>query len=197
MIRIGLIGSIGSGKSFIAKLFKYPVFNADNEVKFIYKNNRNCFDKLRKNLPNFIKSFPIVKNELIAAINHDKKNLKKISKIVHPLVRRRLEAFVKRNKKNKIVVLDIPLLVENKLYKKDDILIYVKSDRKIISERLKKRKNFNIKMLKNLKNNQLTLLKKRKLANYIIDNNLSRNIVKQKIKNIKKQIINERNYSRH
>ncbi|MDA9721360.1 dephospho-CoA kinase, partial [Candidatus Pelagibacter sp.] len=89
MIRIGLIGSIGSGKSFIAKLFKYPVFNADNEVKFIYKNNRNCFDKLRKNLPNFIKSFPIVKNELIAAINHDKKNLKKISKIVHPLVRRR------------------------------------------------------------------------------------------------------------
>ncbi len=197
MIRIGLIGSIGSGKSFIAKLFKYPVFNADNEVKFIYKNNRNCFDKLRKNLPNFIKSFPIVKNELIAAINHDKKNLKKISKIVHPLVRRRLEAFVKRNKKNKIVVLDIPLLIENKLYKKDDILIYVKSDRKIISERLKKRKNFNIKMLKNLKDNQLTLLKKRKLANYIIDNNLSRNIVKQKIKNIKKQIINERNYSRH
>ncbi len=197
MIRIGLIGSIGSGKSFIARLFKFPVFNADNEVNFIYENNRNCFDKLKKNLPNFIKSFPIAKTELIAAINHDKKNLKKISKIVHPLVRRRLEAFIKRNKKSKIVILDIPLLVENKLHKKKDILIYVKSDRKTISERLKKRKNFNIKMLKNLKDNQLTLLKKRKLANYIIDNNFSKNIVKQKIKIIKKQIINERNYSRH
>ena len=48
MIRIGIIGSIGSGKSFIAKLFKFPVFNADNEVKSIYKNSRECFNKLKK-----------------------------------------------------------------------------------------------------------------------------------------------------
>ena len=43
MIRIAVIGSIGSGKSFIAKLFKYPVFNADNEVKNLYKYNKKCF----------------------------------------------------------------------------------------------------------------------------------------------------------
>ena len=48
MIRIGVIGGIGSGKSFIAKIFKYPVFNADKEVNLIYRNNKECFKKLKK-----------------------------------------------------------------------------------------------------------------------------------------------------
>ena len=64
MIRVGIVGGIGSGKSFISKLFGYPVFNADNEVKLIYKNNRKCFYKLKKKLPKFIKKFPIKKMNL-------------------------------------------------------------------------------------------------------------------------------------
>ena len=58
MIRVGVIGGIGSGKSFIAKLFNCPVFNADKEVNRVYKNDKNCFVKLKKKLPNFINSFP-------------------------------------------------------------------------------------------------------------------------------------------
>ena len=77
MIRVGIIGDIGSGKSFVSKLFKYPIFNADNEVKNIYKSNKNCFLKLKKKLPRYIKSFPIKKKNLIEAINADKNNLKK------------------------------------------------------------------------------------------------------------------------
>ena len=84
MIRAAVIGSIGSGKTFVAKLFKCPVFNADNEVKIIYRTNKVCFYKLKKLLPNYIKSFPIKKKELVEAISKDKKNLKKISYIVHP-----------------------------------------------------------------------------------------------------------------
>ena len=53
MIRIAVIGGIGSGKSFISKLFNYPVFNADNEVKYIYKKNKVCFNQMRKKLPKF------------------------------------------------------------------------------------------------------------------------------------------------
>ena len=76
MIRVGIIGGIGSGKSFISKFFGYPVFNADFEVKLIYRKNKKCFTKLRKKLPKFIKSFPIKKKELISAIDSHKKNLK-------------------------------------------------------------------------------------------------------------------------
>ena len=99
MIRAAVIGSIGSGKTFVAKLFKCPVFNADNEVKKIYKTNKVCFNKLKKVLPSYIKSFPIKKRELVEAISKDKKNLKKISYIVHPLVRKKMNFFLEKNKK--------------------------------------------------------------------------------------------------
>ena len=52
MIKICIIGDIGSGKSFVAKQFKYPIFNADIEVNKIYKKNKFCFKKLKKKYQN-------------------------------------------------------------------------------------------------------------------------------------------------
>ena len=193
MIRAAVIGGIGSGKTFVSKLFKCPVFNADDEVKIIYKTNKACFNKLKKILPSYIKSFPIKKRELIEAISKDKKNLNKISYIVHPLVRQKMNLFLKKNKKQKIVLLDIPLLIENNLNKKGDILIFIKSKKSKILNRLKKRPNFNEKVLRNLKENQALTSKKKRLANYIIDNNYSLNVMKKKIKIIKNKILYERN----
>ena len=193
MIRIGIIGGIGSGKSFISKLFKSPVFNADREVDILYKNSLECYTKLSKKLPQFVKSFPVSKSQLIKAINYDKKNLKKISSIVHPLVRKKMKSFLNKNRKSKIIILDIPLLIENKLYNKKDILIFVKSKQNKVINRLKKRKNYNKKILINLKKNQANMLKKRKLANYVVDNNFSPNIMRKKISSLKNRILNERN----
>tara|TARA_B100000282_G_C31495392_1_gene382344 strand:- start:42 stop:629 length:588 start_codon:yes stop_codon:yes gene_type:complete len=193
MIRVGVIGGIGSGKSFISKLFKSPVFNADKEVNFLYKNSLECFNKLNKKLPTFVKSLPISKSQLIKAINQDKKNLKKITSVVHPLVRKKMKIFLNKNKKSKIIILDIPLLIENKLYNKKDILIFVKSNQNKVINRLKKRKNYNKKILLNLKKNQANLLKKRKLANYIVDNNFGPNIMRKKINSLKNKILNEKN----
>ena len=193
MIRVGVMGGIGSGKSFIAKLFNCPVFNADKEVNRVYKNDKNCFVKLKKKLPNFINSFPVKKKQLVNAIKEDKKNLAKISSIVHPIVRKRMKVFLAKNKKNKMVVLDIPLLIENKLNKKDDVLLFVKSKKKEVLKRLKKRANFDVKVFKSLKENQIILLKKRKLANYIVDNNFTKIIMKKKVNFLKKKILYERN----
>ncbi len=195
MIRLGIIGSIGSGKTFIGKLFKAPIFNADKEVNYLYRYNRECFNKLKKKLPKFVNSFPIKKNDLSKAIIEDKKNLKKISSIVHPLVRKRLKKFLNKNKNSKILVLDVPLLVENKLYNKNDILIFVKSNKKKILKRLKERSNYNKDVLKKLVENQVVLSKKKRLANYIVDNNFTPKIMKKKIKTLKKKILNERNNS--
>ena len=75
---IGILGDIGSGKSFVAKNFGYPVFNADKEVIKIYKENKSCFKKLKNKLPKYIKSYPINKVELSKAILANKYNLKKI-----------------------------------------------------------------------------------------------------------------------
>ena len=192
MIRIGILGNIGSGKSFISKLFNSPVFNADKEVNYIYKNNKKCFIKLKKKLPKYIKSFPIKKSELIKAVSTNQKNIKIISSIVHPVVRKRMIEFLYKKRKSEIVVLDIPLLIENKLNKKGDVLIFVKANNSKILKRLRKRKNYNNKILQTLKQNQTELSKKRKLANFIIDNNFSANIMKRKVK-----ILNERSYPRY
>ena len=195
MIRAAVIGSIGSGKTFVAKLFKCPVFNADDEVKKIYKTNKVCFNKLKKILPSYIKSFPIKKKELVEAISKDKKNLKKISYIVHPLVRQKMNFFLEKKKKKKLVLLDVPLLIENNLNEKGDILIFIKSKKSKILERLSKRENYDKNILKILKENQTVLLKKKKLANYIIYNNYSLKIMEKKIKYLKHKIINETNYT--
>ena len=192
MIRIGVIGDIGSGKTFIAKLFKKPIFNADEEVKLIYRNNRDCFNNLKKKIPKFIKSFPIRKNELVEAISNDKRNLIKISSVVHPFVRKKMKIFLKKNRKENMVILDVPLLIENKLNNKKDILIFIKSNQRNILKRLKKRTNFNEKVLKSLKKNQSSVLKKKKLSDYVVDNNYSPNIMKKKINKLKNKILNER-----
>jgi dephospho-CoA kinase len=122
MIRIGILGDIGSGKSYIAKNFGYPVFNADYEVAKLYQQNKNIFNKLKKKLPKYIHSFPLEKTEISNAILANKNNLKKIVKIVHFEIRKKLNDFLKKNKNKKFIILDIPLLLENKINKKKDIL---------------------------------------------------------------------------
>ena len=157
MIKIGILGEIGSGKSYIAKNFGYPVFNADLEVSKLYKNDRKIFNKLKKNLSKYIFSFPINKNEISKAILANKSNLNKIVKIVHQEVRKKMNIFLRNNRNKRIVILDIPLLLENKINNKTDILVFVESKKKDILKRLKTRNNFNKKLYRNFKNIQLPL----------------------------------------
>ena len=189
MKRIGILGDIGSGKTYVAKCFGFPVFNADLEVAKIYKNDKKVFQKLKKGLPQHFNSFPIEKKEIIKAILSNKKNLKKIIKIVHYEVRKKMNDFLKKNKHKKLVILDVPLLLENKINKKKDILIFVESKKSEILKRLKKRKNFNLKILNNFKKIQLSLAFKKKRSQFIIKNNFEKNSVKIKIKEIKKNLI--------
>ena len=118
MIRIGILGDIGSGKSFIAKSFGYPVFNADYEVNKLYNSDKKVFKKLQKILPKYFYEFPIDKKKVTEAILAKERNLKKIVKIVHLEIRKKMSIFLIKNKGKKIVILDIPLLLENKINKK-------------------------------------------------------------------------------
>ena len=189
MIKIGILGDIGSGKSYVAQNFGYPIFNADYEVAKIYKQNKNIYNKLKKSLPKYIHSFPIEKKEISTAILAEENNLKKIIKIVHLEIRKKMNTFLEKNKNKKIVILDIPLLLENKINKKNDILVYVDSPKSDILIRLKKRKNFNQKLLKKFKTIQLPTSYKRKKSHFIIKNNFTKKSVKDGIKYILKEIL--------
>ena len=189
MIRIGILGDIGSGKSYVAKNFGYPVFNADSEVGKLYKKDKKIFNKLKKALPKHIYSFPINKNEISKAILANEFNLKKIVKTVHLEVRKKMNIFLKKNIKEKIVILDIPLLLENKINKKKDILIFVQSEKSKILKRLKKRQNFNLKLLNKFRKIQLPLDYKKKKSQYIIKNNFTKRSIEKGVKVILKEIL--------
>ena len=195
MIRIGILGDIGSGKSYVAQHFGYPVFNADYEVSKLYQHNKKVYQKLKKSLPKYICDFPINKIQLSKAILANNSNLKKIVKVVHKEIRLKLNSFLKKNKNKKFIILDIPLLLENNINTKKDILIYVDSKKIDILKNLKKRKNFNIKILNKFKKIQLPLDYKKKQSNFIIKNKFTKKSVKFGVTNILKIIKNERNSS--
>ncbi len=189
MIRIGIVGDIGSGKSYVSKQFGYPVFNADKEVAKLYKKNKKCYNKLKKALPKYITSFPVKKRALARAINANETNLKKIIQIVHPEIQFIMNNFIKKNKNKKFVILDIPLLMENKINKKNDVLIFVDAQKKEIKKRLKKRSNFNVEIVKKFKKLQLPIEMKKKKSNFIIKNNFKNKSVKKNVKEVIKKIL--------
>ena len=189
MIKIAVLGDIGSGKSYVAKKFGYPVFDADAEVSKLYKQSRKCYHKLKKKLPAYITSFPVKKSKLVSAIIANKDNLKKIIRIVHPLIRKRMNIFLKKNKNKKIIVLDIPLLIENKIYRNNFVLVFVDAKQKEIRKRLKKRSNFNIKIFKKLKKLQLPIDKKRRKSDFIIKNNFKHDLTKKNVKDVLRKIL--------
>ena len=193
MIRIGMLGDIGSGKSYVAKNFGYPVFNADYEVSKLYQKNKKVYQQLKKLLPEYIYEFPINKIQVSKAILANNSNLKKIINIVHREIKNKLRFFLNKNKNKKFVILDIPLLLENKINKKSDILVYVQSRKVDISKKLNKRKNYNPVILKKFKEIQLPLAQKKNFSRFVIKNKFTKKSVKFQIKKILKIIKDERN----
>ena len=191
MVRIGILGSVGSGKTFVANIFKelsFNIFSADNEVANIYKNNKIVNKKIAKFFKLKLYKGKINKQDLRDSLKKNPKKFKFLNKIIHPIVRKRLVLFLSRFKKNKLVVLDIPLLVENKMLNFVDIFIFVKTKSNSFLSRIKKRKNLDKQFLNILKKQQANEKIKESYADFIIYNS-SKNKVKLQVKNILDKIV--------
>tara|TARA_B100000029_G_scaffold339520_1_gene331718 strand:+ start:988 stop:1551 length:564 start_codon:yes stop_codon:yes gene_type:complete len=187
MIKIGVTGSIASGKTTVARMLsgrKYPLFDADKEVNKIYKKN-SFKNKIYKKFK--LKNKKNIKKKIKKIISINKNSLKSLEKIIHPLVRRQLRNFVKRNKRKKFIIFEIPLLVESKLMKNYDKIVFVNSKKALRLKRyLKKGKNEKIFNLLNKR--QLPPVKKIKFCDYVINNNSSLKKLKKNVKLIKNSI---------
>ncbi len=186
MVRVGILGSVGSGKSFVANIFKdlgFNIFSADNEVANIYKNNNIVNKKISKFFKLKLYKGKINKQELRDSLKKNPNKFRFLNKIIHPIVRKKLVLFLSRFKKKKLVVLDVPLLVENKMLNFVDILILVKTRSRSFLSRIKKRKNLDKQFLNILKKQQANEKIKENYADFIIYNS-SKNKVKLQVKNI-------------
>jgi dephospho-CoA kinase len=191
MVRVGILGSVGSGKSFIANIFKelnFNIFSADNEVANIYKNNKIVNKKIAKFFKLKLYKSKINKQELRDCLKKKPNKFGFLNKVIHPIVRKKLVLFLSKFKKNRLVVLDVPLLVENKMFEFVDIFILIKTKSTFFKNRIKKRKNLDKQFLNILKKQQTSEKIKESYADFIIYNS-SKNKVKLHVKNIIDKIL--------
>ena len=181
-MKIGITGSLSSGKSSVAKILSKKndlLFSADKIVKNLYSNNQ--FKKKIK------KKFKIgkanIKNEIKLKLLNKELALKELGKLIHPFVRKKMKEFSRKNRKKEIIFFEIPLLIESNLMNFFDYIILVVAPRKNrLNRYIKsggKKEMFNL-----LDKNQISPKKKIKYCDYLIVNNKSKNILKQKVRDI-------------
>ena len=183
MIKIGITGSLASGKTTASKILSFkrgPLFSADLVVKKLYK--KQYFIKKIKNLFK-IKGSQNLKNTLKSKILKKSSNLLILEKIIHPIVRKEMIKFKKRNKKSKLLFFEIPLLIESKLMHHFDIIIFIKARK---NTRLKRfiSKGGNKNLFKILDKKQLADIKKIKFCDHVIVNERNLNILKKNLLDI-------------
>ena len=169
MIKIGITGSIASGKTTASKILSHkrgPLFSADLAVKEIYKD-KNFKSQLSKKFG--IKNNNQIKRSLKKLILKNKSNLKKIEKIIHPLVRKKMKRFTVLNKNKKMLFYEIPLLIESKLMKFFNVIIFIKSKKKLRFKRFNfKQGNKNLFNLLNSK--QMSDKQKTRFCDHVVVN---------------------------
>jgi len=190
MILIGLTGTIGSGKTFALNFFKskkITVFSADDEVKKILES-KIVKDKIYKKFPETFSKKKINKKKLALIVFSDRKKLRSLEKVIHPLVKKKKNLFLNRNKNKEIIIMEIPIIFEKKNKKNYDYIILMDVNKKIQRQRIIKRKNMTPQLFEKILSNQISN-KKRKDADFVINNNDSKDKTKQILNKTLEKII--------
>ena len=180
MIKIAITGSIASGKTTASQILAHKrgvLFSADKVVKKLYQ--KDSFKKLLSQEFNYEKKFNL-KDLLKRKILKNKKNIKRLEKIIHPIVRKEMKKFSNTNKRKKNLFYEIPLLVESKLMKYFDVIIFIKAKKKLRLKRFKS-KGGNEKLFNILNNRQMSDFKKSRFADHVVVNEKNLNILKKKL----------------
>ena len=190
MILIGLTGTIGSGKTFALNFFKskkITVFSADDEVKKILES-KIVKDKIYKKFPDTFSKKKINKKKLALIVFSDRKKLRSLEKVIHPLVKKKKNLFLNINKNKEIIIMEIPIIFEKKNKKNYDYIILMDVNKKIQRQRIIKRKNMTPQLFEKILSNQISN-KKRKDADFVINNNDSKDKTKQILNKTLEKII--------
>ena len=180
MTKIGITGSLASGKTTASKILakkRGPLFSADSVVKDLYRNPhfKSLVSKTFK-----IKNNKKIKSSLKKIILDDKKNIRILENIIHPLVRKKMKNFSSIHKRKKLIFYEIPLLVESKLMKFFNVIIFIKANRKIRLKRFKSKLG-DEKLFKLLDSKQFPDKKKTKICDHIVVNEKNLKILKKRL----------------
>ena len=180
MIKIGITGSLASGKTTASKILSFrrgPLFSADKAVKELYKNKhfKSLVSKRFK-----IKNNSQLKKSLKNLILKNKNSIKKLEKIIHPLVRKKMKIFTTQNRNKKLLFYEIPLLIESKLMKHFNVIVFIKAKRQLRLRRFRS-KSGDKKLFNLLNNKQVNDTKKIKFCDHVVVNEKNLNILKRNL----------------
>ena len=189
MTSIGLTGNIASGKSHIAEIFKsldVAVQDSDKVAHTVLENE--AFEDIRKHFSEAIVSGAIDRRKLGSMVFSDDAKLKLLESITHPIVRKKNLDFIELHK-NKICLIEIPLLFETKAEEIFDHVVYVDVSEKTQKERALQRPNFTPEKLEHVlkRQHKISPETKKQKADFVIDNNPGADTLKQ-IKKILEQV---------
>ncbi len=177
---MGITGSLASGKTTASKILssrRGPLFSADKAVKELYKN-RHFKSLVSRRFR--IKNNSQIKKSLKKLILKNKFNIKKLEKIIHPLVRKKMKKFTSQNRNKKFLFYEIPLLVESKLMKHFNVIVFIKAKKQLRLERFKS-KSGDKNLFTILNNKQMKDKNKIKFCDHIVVNEKNLNILKKKL----------------
>jgi dephospho-CoA kinase len=172
MIRIGLTGSIGMGKSTVAKMFEragVPVFDADAVVRALQAPGGGLVDKIGEVFPGCVRSGTLDRECLGAIVLSDREKLAALEQIVHPAVRAAREAFVDDHRDAPVLVFEIPLLFETGGEKEVDKVVVVSAPPDVQRARVLKRTGMSESKLDAILARQTPDEEKRARADFVVD----------------------------
>ena len=173
MYKIGITGSIGTGKTTIANIFavfKIPIFDADLEIKKLQRKEE-IQQKLKNIWPLIIKKDRIDKLKLREIIFSNNIEKKKLENLLYPYLEVELKKFEESNYEENILVYDVPLIYETKSEKKYDLILLANCSRKIQKERVLKRDKISSSLFEKIVTSQLSFNDKIKFRPKVINTN--------------------------
>ena len=174
------------GKSTVSSIFRnnnIKVWDADFEVHTLYKKGKDGYKSIISVYPELEDKVEINREKVSYLIKKKKIDLKVIEEIIHPLLIKSREKFIKENKRENLLIFDIPLLYETKAQIWLDYVITVSCSEKNQTERLKKRDDFDTRKINYLLSRQIPMYKKNEKADFVINTD-------QDMQQVEKQVVN-------
>ena len=172
LIKIGLTGCIGMGKSTTLKMFEDEgilTWSADEAVSRLYEKDGEAVLKVQSLTPESIVNNSVSRENLREQVKKRPEILLSLELIVNPLIKTDRENFLRSNSQEKAVVLDLPLLFENKMESDFDKIVVVSASARVQKERVLSRNTMDIKLLNIIKSKQISDKEKRSRADFIFE----------------------------
>ena len=193
MLKVGITGGIGSGKSTITSLFHnlgVPIYNSDERAKWLLSNDVDLMDQIKILFGQESYSNNKLNRAHIANIVfQDNDMLKELNAIVHPLVKIDFENWLLLQKKEPLVIKEAAILIESGAYKELDVLIVVLADKKTRIKRVINRDNVSKEEVEKRMETQISDSERLKFANFSVDNNTDQSNLKMQVGELYKQLL--------